>query len=152
MEPLPSWITRETLCLRKRTVKSHKRDSNYGFVWFFSFVLYINVVYWLLAYLNSSFIEESSSDMFWNISQFLEEYLAYYYYCPSIIQFLLWTSKNIWRVAVNVLGKPSLKKTIFLLTFVNKDFSPPPLIIDEKPLRFGDPVRGVTPPLYKSEK
>ena len=24
------------------------------------------------------------------------------------------------------LGKPSLKKTIFLLTFVNKDFTPPP--------------------------
>ena len=44
------------------------------------------------------------------------------------------------------LGKPSLKKTILLLTFVNKDFSPPPLIIDEKPLRFGGPVRGVTPP------
>ena len=50
------------------------------------------------------------------------------------------------------LGKPSLKKTIFLLTFVNKDFTPPPLIIDEKPLRFGGPVRGVTPPPYKSEK
>ena len=49
------------------------------------------------------------------------------------------------------LGKPSLKKTIFLLTFVNKHFTPP-LIIDEKPLRFGGPVRGVTPPLYKSEK
>ena len=47
------------------------------------------------------------------------------------------------------LGKPSLKKTIFLLTFVNKDFSPPPLIIDEKPLRFGGPVRGVTPPFIK---
>ena len=29
-----------------------------------------------------------------------------------------------------------IKKTIFLLTFVNKDF-PPPLIIDEKPSRFG---------------
>ena len=43
-----------------------------------------------------------------------------------------------------ILGKPSLKKTIFLLTFVNKDFSPPPLIIDKKPLRFGDPVRGLT--------
>ena len=26
----------------------------------------------------------------------------------------------------NILGKPSLKKTIFLLTFVNKDFTPPP--------------------------
>ena len=39
-----------------------------------------------------------------------------------------------------------IKKNIFLLTFVNKDFSPPPLIIDEKPLRFGGPVRGVTPP------
>ena len=38
------------------------------------------------------------------------------------------------------LGKPSLKKTIFLLTFVNKDFTPP-LVIDEKPLRFGGPVR-----------
>ena len=25
-----------------------------------------------------------------------------------------------------VLGKPSFKKTIFLLTFVNKDFPPPP--------------------------
>ena len=46
------------------------------------------------------------------------------------------------------LGKPSLKKNIFLLTFVNKDFSPPPLIIDEKPLRFGGPVRGVTPPPF----
>ena len=50
------------------------------------------------------------------------------------------------------LGKPSLKKTIFLLTFVNKDFTPPPLIIDKKPLRFGGPVRGGPPPLYKSEK
>ena len=38
-----------------------------------------------------------------------------------------------------------IKKNIFLLTFVNKDFTPP-LIIDEKPLRFGGPVRGVTPP------
>ena len=43
-------------------------------------------------------------------------------------------------------GSLHLKKTIFLLTFVNKDFTPPPLIIDEKPLRFGGPVRGVTPP------
>ena len=24
------------------------------------------------------------------------------------------------------LGKPSIKKTIFLLTFINKDFTPPP--------------------------
>ena len=46
------------------------------------------------------------------------------------------------------LGKPSFKKNIFLLTFVNKDFTPP-LIIDEKPLRFGGPVRGVTPPFIK---
>ena len=44
------------------------------------------------------------------------------------------------------LGKLSLKKNILLLTFVNKDFNPPPLIIDEKPLRFGGPVRGVPPP------
>ena len=47
------------------------------------------------------------------------------------------TSKKSFRGA---LGKPSLKKTIFLLTFVNKDFTPPPLIIDEKPSRFGGPV------------
>ena len=40
------------------------------------------------------------------------------------------------------------KKTILLLTFVNKDFTPP-LIIDEKPLRFGGSVRGVTPPFIK---
>ena len=39
------------------------------------------------------------------------------------------------------------KKNIFLLTFVNKDFTPP-LIIDEKPLRFRGPVRGVTPPPF----
>ena len=38
-----------------------------------------------------------------------------------------------------------IKKNILLLTFVNKDFTPPPLIIDKKPLRFGGP-------LYKSEK
>ena len=43
-------------------------------------------------------------------------------------------------------GSLHQKKTIFLLTFVNKDFTPPPLIIDKKPLRFGGPVRGVTPP------
>ena len=41
---------------------------------------------------------------------------------------------------------------IFLLTFVNKDFTPPPLIIDEKPLRFGGPVRGVTPPPFLKVK
>ena len=40
------------------------------------------------------------------------------------------------------LGKPSVKKTIFLLTFVNKDFSPPPLIIDEKTIE----VQGSGPP------
>ena len=52
-------------------------------------------------------------------------------------------------VDVYYLGKPSFKKTIFLLTLVNKDFTPPPLIIDKKPLRFGGPVRGVTPPFIK---
>ena len=48
-------------------------------------------------------------------------------------------------IIVWLLGKPSLKKNILLLTFVNKDLTPPPLIIDEKPLRFGGQVRGVTP-------
>ena len=56
---------------------------------------------------------------------------------------------TIYTYKVTTLGKPSLKKNIFLLTFVNKDFSPPPLIIDKKPLRFGGPVRGVTPPFIK---
>ena len=38
------------------------------------------------------------------------------------------------------LGKPSLKKNIFLLTFVNKDFTPP-LIIEKKTIE----VRGAGP-------
>ena len=31
-----------------------------------------------------------------------------------------------------MLGKPSLKKTIFLLTFVNKDFTPPFIKVKNK--------------------
>ena len=46
------------------------------------------------------------------------------------------------------LGKPSLKKTIFLLTFVNKDFTPPPPNYWQKTIEVRGPVRGVTPPLF----
>ena len=55
-------------------------------------------------------------------------------------------------VSSDRLREAFIKKTIFLLTFVNKDFTPPPLIIDEKPLRFGGVGQGGDPPLYKSEK
>ena len=34
--------------------------------------------------------------------------------------------RKYFLILVDALGKPSLKKTIFLLTFVNKDFTPPP--------------------------
>ena len=49
------------------------------------------------------------------------------------------------KVQVNPLGKPSLKKNYYWHSSIR--ILPPPLIIDEKPLRFGG-----TPPLYKSEK
>ena len=49
------------------------------------------------------------------------------------------------------LGKPSLKKTIFLLTFVNKRFTPPPKLLTKNHWSSG--VRsGGAPPPYKSEK
>ena len=51
-----------------------------------------------------------------------------------------------WLFWYTLIREAFIKKNILLLTFVNKDFTPPPLIIDEKPLRFWGPVRGVTPP------
>ena len=50
------------------------------------------------------------------------------------------------------LGKPSLKKNILLLTFINKDFTPPPPNYWQKTIEVGGPVRGVTPPFIEVKK
>ena len=45
-----------------------------------------------------------------------------------------------------------IKKNIFLLTFVNKDFSPPPPNYWQKTIEVRGSGQGSDPPLYKSEK
>ena len=64
-----------------------------------------------------------------------------------------WPVRELQASIINSnLGKPSIKKTIFLLTFVNKDFTPPPPNYWQKTIEVRGSGQGGDPPLYKSEK
>ena len=66
----------------------------------------------------------------------------------TVLANICWIQEKTIFLVAKCIREAFIKKNILLLTFVNKDFTPP-LIIDEKPLRFGGPVKGVTPPFIK---